>query len=176
MVKNPPAMQETPVWFLGWEDPLEKGTATHSSIDAWRIPMDRGAWWAIIPGVAKSWTWLTEYSTAPLWTRSMYCYCEKYRPPSTTVLRNQFQEITIGTCVTQSSLWPKSFLTEFQKHFTVFRCNIHSRLCLLFCLVLFFLPVRWWWNECLFQCQTQCHSPLLFSCSVVSDSLRPHGL
>ena len=32
LVKNPPAMQETPVWFLGWEDPLEKGYATHSSI------------------------------------------------------------------------------------------------------------------------------------------------
>ena len=38
LVKNPPAMQETPVWFLGREDPLEKETATHSSILAWRIP------------------------------------------------------------------------------------------------------------------------------------------
>ena len=37
MVKNPPAMQETPVQFLGQEDMLEKGTATHSSILAWRI-------------------------------------------------------------------------------------------------------------------------------------------
>ena len=37
-VKNPPAMRETWVWSLGWEDPLEKGTATHSSILAWRIP------------------------------------------------------------------------------------------------------------------------------------------
>ena len=36
-VKNPPAMQETPVRSLGWEDPLEKGMATHSSILAWRI-------------------------------------------------------------------------------------------------------------------------------------------
>ena len=35
---NLPAMQENLVWFLGWEDPLEKGTATHSSILAWRIP------------------------------------------------------------------------------------------------------------------------------------------
>ena len=43
MVKNLPAMQETWVRSLGWEDPLEKGTATHSSILAWRIPMDRGA-------------------------------------------------------------------------------------------------------------------------------------
>ena len=38
LVKNPPAMQETPVQFLDQEDPLEKGTATHSSILAWRIP------------------------------------------------------------------------------------------------------------------------------------------
>ena len=37
-VKNLPAMQETAVWFLGWEDPLEKGTSTQSSILAWRIP------------------------------------------------------------------------------------------------------------------------------------------
>ena len=38
LVKNPPAMQETPVRFLDWEDPLEEGKATHSSILAWRIP------------------------------------------------------------------------------------------------------------------------------------------
>ena len=38
LVKNPPAMQETPVQSLGWEDPLEKGKATHSSILAWRSP------------------------------------------------------------------------------------------------------------------------------------------
>ena len=37
-VKNPPALQETWVQSLGWEDPLEKGMATHSSIFAWRIP------------------------------------------------------------------------------------------------------------------------------------------
>ena len=38
MVKNLPAMQETWVRSLGWEDPLEKGMATHSSLLAWRIP------------------------------------------------------------------------------------------------------------------------------------------
>ena len=41
---------------LGWEEPLEKGRATHSSILAWKIPMDRGAWWAIVDGVTKSQT------------------------------------------------------------------------------------------------------------------------
>ena len=44
MVKNLPAMQETQVQSLGWEDPLEDGMASHSSILAWRIPMDREAW------------------------------------------------------------------------------------------------------------------------------------
>ena len=38
MIKNLPAMRETQVWSLGWEDPLEDGMATHSSILAWRIP------------------------------------------------------------------------------------------------------------------------------------------
>ena len=53
-VKNPPALQETRVDFLGREDPLEKGMATHSSILAWKIPMDRGPWWATVHGVTKS--------------------------------------------------------------------------------------------------------------------------
>ena len=43
IVKNPPAMWETWVQSLGWEDPLEKGMASLSSILAWRIPMGRGA-------------------------------------------------------------------------------------------------------------------------------------
>ena len=50
MVKNPPTMRETWVQSLGWEDPLEKGKATHSSILVWRIPQITD------PGVAKSWT------------------------------------------------------------------------------------------------------------------------
>ena len=55
IVKNLPTMQETWVRPLGWEDPLEEALATHSSILAWRIPMDRGAWWATIHWVTKSW-------------------------------------------------------------------------------------------------------------------------
>ena len=60
LVKNPPAMRETWVGSLGWEDPLEDGKTIHSSILAWRIPMDRGDWWAIVHGVAKSWTQLND--------------------------------------------------------------------------------------------------------------------
>ena len=48
IVKNPPAMQETWVWSLGQEDPLQKGMATHSNILAWRIP------WAEEPGGLQS--------------------------------------------------------------------------------------------------------------------------
>ena len=54
LVKNPPAKQENPVSFLGREDPLVEGVATHSSILIWRIPMDRGGWWAVAHGVTKS--------------------------------------------------------------------------------------------------------------------------
>ena len=60
MVKSLPAVSEAWVRSLGWEDLLEKGVATHSSILAWRIPMDRGAWWATVCGVAKSWTQLSD--------------------------------------------------------------------------------------------------------------------
>ena len=56
MVKNLLAMPETRVRFLGLEDPLEEKMANHSSILAWRISMDRGAWRATIHGVAKSHT------------------------------------------------------------------------------------------------------------------------
>ena len=55
LVKNLPAMWETWVWSLGWEDPLQRGMATHSSILDWRIP------WTLVHGVAKSWTWLSTF-------------------------------------------------------------------------------------------------------------------
>ena len=81
--ENLPTMEETQVPSLGWEDTLEKGMATHSSILAWRHgfdpgsgrspgegngnplqyaclgnPMDRRAWWATVDGVTMNWTQL----------------------------------------------------------------------------------------------------------------------
>ena len=56
LVKNLPAMRETWIRSLGGEDRLEEGMATHSSILAWEIPTDRGAWRAIVHGATKSWT------------------------------------------------------------------------------------------------------------------------
>ena len=53
-VKNLPVMQEPQqmrVQSLGREDPLEEGTATHSRILAWGIPLDRGGWWAIVHSI-----------------------------------------------------------------------------------------------------------------------------
>ena len=52
--------------FDPWEDPQREGMATHSSILAQRIPMDRGAWWAAVRRVAQSWTWLKQLSTHTL--------------------------------------------------------------------------------------------------------------
>ena len=56
IVKNLPAMRKTWIRSLAWEDPLEEGMATHSSVLAWRIPMDRGALRATVHRVAKSQT------------------------------------------------------------------------------------------------------------------------
>ena len=59
-IGNLPAMPETQVRSLGQEDPLEDGMATHSSVLAWRIPIDREAWCAAVHGVAKNRTRLSD--------------------------------------------------------------------------------------------------------------------
>ena len=55
LVSNPPAMLGTWIWALGWENPLEKGTATYSKILAWIIP------WTVVHEVTKSWTGLNDF-------------------------------------------------------------------------------------------------------------------
>ena len=60
MVQNLPGLWQTWVQSLGWEDPLEDCMASHSSILAWRIPIDRGALRATVHGVAKSQTRLSD--------------------------------------------------------------------------------------------------------------------
>ena len=57
MVKNLPEMQETWVWSLGWEDPLEKEMANYSCLEN---SMDKGAWRATVHGVTKSQTRLSD--------------------------------------------------------------------------------------------------------------------
>ena len=61
MVKNLPAMWETWVQSLGWEDPLEEGMATHSSVLAWRIPWtEKPGGLYVVHGGSKRWTALAD--------------------------------------------------------------------------------------------------------------------
>ena len=87
-------MQKTPGLFLGREDPLEEGTAIHPSIFAWRIPIDRGAWWAAVHRVSKS--DVTERLSAHTHkelpfarysTKDCHCYCQTV---TLTILQNTF--------------------------------------------------------------------------------------
>ena len=57
------------VQSLDWEDPLEEGMTIHSSILAWRTPMDRRAWWATVHGVAKTQTWLSDWAQHSIFTK-----------------------------------------------------------------------------------------------------------
>ena len=87
MVNDLPALQETWVPSLGWEDPLEKGMATHSRILAWRIPWtrvwgDSGSWWWTgRPGVLQSvgsqrvrHDWATELTDWYLWAHRAFSF------------------------------------------------------------------------------------------------------
>ena len=69
MVKNLPAMQETQVQSLGWEDPLEKGMTTHSSILAWRIP------WTEEPGMLQS---VGSYRVRPDWQLTLSLFLSSW--------------------------------------------------------------------------------------------------
>ena len=69
LVKNPPAMQQAPVRFLGWEDPLEKERATHSSILAWRIPC------TTVHGVAKESDTTEQTFTSPSDILGLLSWC-----------------------------------------------------------------------------------------------------
>ena len=70
-VKNLPAMWENWVKSLGWEDPLEEDMATHSSILAWRIPMNKGAWWATVHRVGKNQTWVSDWQHSTIGENSV---------------------------------------------------------------------------------------------------------
>ena len=74
LVKNPPAMQETWVWSLGWEDALEKGKTTHSSILAWRILWDcRVSLEKAIATHSSTLAWKIPWTEEPVGLLSMGC-------------------------------------------------------------------------------------------------------
>ena len=119
MVKNLPAVWETWVQSLGWEDPLEEGMATHSSIPAWRIPMERGAWWAAVHGVGKSLTRLSDLVCVCVYKTNLF-----FALHWVTILLsddcypNIFKKITANKIY--HSLWSQD----------VKKCNSHMKNCL----------------------------------------------
>ena len=85
VVTNPPASTETQVQFLGWEDPLEEGMATHSNNLAWRIP------WTEEPGrlqftVTQSWTWLPQLSMHAMYVSMLLSILPTLSFPATQYL------------------------------------------------------------------------------------------
>ena len=82
-VKNPPTMQDTRVQSLGWEDPLEKAMAPHSSILAWRIPWTEGPW-TTVHGVAQSQTRLRDFT----FTRHFHALEQEMATHSCSCLEN----------------------------------------------------------------------------------------
>ena len=85
MVKNQPAMQETGVQSLGWEDPLEKGMATHSSILAWRISWteEPGGLQAVVRGIAESQTLSSSHCDFHRFSSCCYRKCPQGDSPFT---------------------------------------------------------------------------------------------
>ena len=79
LVRNLPAMQETCVWSLGWEDSLEKGIGNPLQYSCLENPMDRGTWRATVHGVAES-------DTTERWTLSLPIYLTCFSPPPTPSL------------------------------------------------------------------------------------------
>ena len=89
LVKNPPAMQETWVWSLGWEEPLEKGKATHSSILAWGIPWT--VWYMRSQRVGHDWATFTFNTVCGIAEKNKYHICTQI----VWNLEKQFR----GTCL-----------------------------------------------------------------------------
>ena len=145
MAKNLTAIWETWVRSLGWEDPLEEGMSTHSSI-AWRIPMDRGAWWATVPEVTKNQTWLSTQINDSL------CIILYVTDKEVTPLK-----LPLGLLHPSHSADLFFFSSNTMYHGILHEIRISYFM--VHCIKLSFLRIH-----------------LLLRCSVVSNSLRPHAL
>ena len=83
MVKNLPTMQETWIWSLSQEDPPEKRNGYPLQHSCPENPMDRGAWWATVHGITKSWTWLSNLTLLSPWQCS-----ERIMQEAITIISN----------------------------------------------------------------------------------------
>ena len=112
---------ETRVSFPGWEDPLEEGMATHSSILAWRIPIDRGAWQAAVHRVEQSQTRLKPLSSSS--NISKYIHLYTYLIVTTLSCRPRTDNFLVSR--QQISLFMKQTLKQrgsgSRKHILCFR-------------------------------------------------------
>jgi len=105
-------MQETQVWSLGWEDPLEKEMTTYSSILAGKNPMDRGAWWATIHGVMESETWLKWLSMHCV--SKIYAYLKIYAYQKWGIREDRIENGVKGKIIKwdkRRALWQLMFIT-----------------------------------------------------------------
>ena len=98
LVKNLPAVRETWVWSLGWEDPLKKQNATHSSILAWRIP------WTV-HGVTKSWTQLGATFTFTFFLQVIHTL--------SILTQRRFCWETVSPNVSNKSRWHRTQWSQF---------------------------------------------------------------
>ena len=106
MVKNLPAMWETWLRFQGWEDPLDEGMATHSSILAWRTHMDRGAWQAC--------PWGHKESDTIEWLSTTQCLQIERQTDALNLKQNSSSLPNLFPCFCLCLLW---FRSLFKKSF-----------------------------------------------------------
>ena len=103
MVKKMPAVQETQVRSLGWEDPLEEGMATHSSILAWRIP------WTEEPGYSPG-------GLKELHTTSWLTHTDSHHIPDSPRAEDVLGGQVVKTPSSTTGVWVRSLVRELRSH------------------------------------------------------------
>ena len=116
MTENPPAMQKAQIWFLCWEDPLEKGMATHSRILAWRIPRteEPGRLTESQTRLSDTTDWSCTHLTDGAWTGKEKPLVVARNWPGTH--SGSWCRIPQDTSITQAILWPERVQTITRTH------------------------------------------------------------
>ena len=180
----------------GWEDPLDEGRATPSSIIAWRIPMDRGAWRATVHGVTKSQTRLSDLAHTHVVVAedtdnegSYPCEWAGVYGKSTNLLLHFAVNLTTLIFLSlKISLWLFKLLSETFYFVICFKCPCNCcwrvlRQLFKILMILISVSFKFWHLLVFFSFNFQFSyfwqegkGKLKWSHSVISDSLRPQGL